>query len=397
MKNFNLSAALLCCSAYKNDPLIRDFCGIFCDNCTQALSSYSSVCEQLLTCELTLSDYIFFLAAGGDNPLINACIKSKKEQLYSAVAADLSILSEIASITAEQLIEYLRERFPETSELVYPSFDCGNTMITTESVISYAERFGSRKFAENKAFSFENGTLVPVLSPDPIRLSDLKNYNVQRKRVIDNTLCFINGKKAQNVLLYGDRGTGKSSTVKALVNEYPVLRVIQIPKREILNIYRVYDLVRDNPLRFILFIDDITFGENDEGYSFLKQVLEGSVVAMPNNCILYATTNRRHILKETVSERSGDELHAADARDENMSLADRFGLYITFSTPAKSEFLDIVHQIACDRGIDLPTDKLDSVAERFALKKCGRSPRTARQFVDMLQSRLELGLDYENL
>lgn len=397
MKNFNLSAALLCCSAYKNDPLIRDFCGIFCDNCTQALSFYSSVCEQLLTCELTLSDYIFFLAAGGDNLLINAYIKSKKEQLYSAVAADISILSEIASITSGQLIDYLRERFPETSELLFPSFDCGNTMITTESVISYAERFGSRKFAENKAFSFENGTLVPVLSPDPIRLSDLKNYNVQRKRIIDNTLCFINGKKAQNTLLYGDRGTGKSSTVKALVNEYPALRVIQIPKREILNIYRVYDLVRDNPLRFILFIDDITFGENDEGYSFLKQVLEGSVVAMPDNCILYATTNRRHILKETVSERSGDEMHAADARDENMSLADRFGLYITFSTPAKSEFLDIVHQIADDRGIDISTEKLDSAAERFALKKCGRSPRTARQFVDMLQSRLELGLEYENL
>lgn len=397
MKNFDLSAALLCCSAYKNDPLIHDFCGIFCDNCAEVLRSYSSICERLLSCELTLSDYIFFLAAGGDNPLINAYIKSKTERLYSAVTNDLSILSEIASTSSQQLVEYIKERFPETSELRFPLFEIGDTMITTESVISYAERFGNRKFAENKAFSFENGVLVPVLKPDTIRLSDLKNYNVQRKKIIDNTLCFINGKKAQNALLYGDRGTGKSSTVKALVNEYPSLRVIQIPKREILNIYRIYDLVRDNPLRFILFIDDITFGENDEGYSFLKQVLEGSVSAMPSNCILYATTNRRHILKETVSERSGDEMHAADARDENMSLADRFGLYITFTTPAKSEFLDIVHQIANDRGIDLPVDKLDSAAERFALKKCGRSPRTARQFVDMLQSRLELGLDYENL
>lgn len=397
MDKLDLSAALMCCSAYKNDPLIHDFCGIFCDNCEGALRSYSAVCERLLSENLTLSDYIFFLAAGGGNPLINAYISSKSDILYKSVSSDIAVLAEIASKTPQELSGFICERFPEASELHFPEFETGKTAITTESVISYAERFGSRKFAENKAFSFENGELIPVRKPDPIRLSDLKNYRVQREKIIDNTLCFLNGKKAHNALLYGDRGTGKSSTVKALVNQYPTLRIIQIPKREILNIYRIYGLVQDNPLKFILFIDDITFGENDEGYSFLKQVLEGSVVAMPDNCILYATTNRRHILKETVSERSGDEMHAADARDENMSLADRFGLYITFSTPAKSEFLDIVHQIAADRDIELPEDKLDTAAERFALKKCGRSPRTARQFIDMLQSRLELGLDYENL
>ena len=141
----------------------------------------------------------------------------------------------------------------------------------------------------------------------------------------------------------------------------------------------------------------ITFSDNDEDYSFFKQVLEGSVVPMPENCIIYATTNRRHVIKETFSERSGDELHAADARDENMSLADRFGLYITFLSPDKKEFSEIVYQLAEDAGIHIDRAKLDMLAERYALKKCGRSPRTAKQFVDILKSRIELDMDIEKI
>ena len=264
-------------------------------------------------------------------------------------------------------------------------------------MLAYAERYGSSVYAEHKAFMFENGKLIPSASFDSIRLSDLKNYNFQLGRLIDNTVCFLNGSKAQNALLYGDRGTGKSSTIKAVANEYDELRIIQIAKASITQIYSLYDIIRSNPLKFILFIDDITFSENDEGYSFLKQVLEGSVVAVPENCIIYATTNRRHIIKETASERSGDELHAADARDENMSLADRFGLYITFISPNKNEYLDIVQQLAADRKINISEEKLCMLAERFALKKGGRSPRAAKQFVDILQSRTELKMELENL
>lgn len=397
MENLSASISLLCCGKYREDRVVRAFCEIYGDDCERALRGYASVCETLLSRGETLSDYLFLLAVGAGNPLLRRGSPDYSPALKKAVENDLSLLSALASLTAERVTADLRERFSLAEELRFPIYENGKTQITPESVRAYADRFGSPFFEKHRAFFFEGGELKPAAEFDPIRLSDLKNYRLQRRRIIDNTLCFLNGKKAQNVLLYGDRGTGKSSTVKALVNEYPELRIVQIPKGEILGLYRVYEILKELPLKFILFLDDITFNDGDEGYSFLKQVLEGSVIPMPENCLIYATTNRRHILKETNSKRSGDELHAADARDENMSLADRFGLYVTFSSPNKDEYLDIVRQIAADRGLAMEIDELERFAERFALKKCGRSPRTARQFVDFLEARMELKLDYEEI
>lgn len=397
MENLSASIALLCCEKYREDRIVRAFCEICGDDCGRALRGYASICEALLSNGETLDDYLFLLAVSAENPLLRLGASDRSSALKKAVENDLSVLSSLASLTAERVMAYLRERFSLSEELRFPAYENGKTKITPESVWAYVDRFGSPIFKKHRAFFFEHGELKPAMKFDPIRLSALKNYRLQRRRIIDNTLCFLNGKKAQNVLLYGDRGTGKSSTVKALVNEYPELRIVQIPKGEILGLYRVYELLKELPLKFILFLDDITFSDGDEGYSFLKQVLEGSVIPMPENCLIYATTNRRHILKETNSERSGDELHAADARDENMSLADRFGLYITFSSPNKDEYLDIVRQIAEDRGLTIEIDELERFAERFALKKCGRSPRTARQFIDFLEARMELKLDYDEI
>ena len=397
MKFSRLSLELICCEEYRNDPVIKAFYDIFSDDCETAVKGYSAVCRVLFSENITLSDYIFLMTTGCNNPILRNYLASRSSTLLGAVKNDMSVLSAVALTEAAEVISELKSRFGELSALEFAEYEAGNTHIGTEAVISFCERFGTALFAYNKAFVFENGALEPSAGFDSVRLSDLKNYNSQRSRLIDNTLCFLNGAKAQNALLYGDRGTGKSSTVKALVNEYPELRIIQLPKSAICDIYKVYDIVKDNPLKFILFIDDITFSENDAGYSFLKQVLEGSVVSVPENCIIYATTNRRHIIKETESERTGDEMHAADARDENMSLADRFGLYITFLSPNKGEYQDIVSQIAADRKLDIAEDRLLSLAERFALKKCGRSPRTAKQFVDMLEARLELDLGLDNL
>lgn len=382
---------------YRNDLLVKCFGEIFSDDCSAAVNSYVTICRVLFTENKTLSDYIFFLLTRCDNPIMQNYLITRDKTLFNAINSDISILSEIAATDAEEIIAYIRQKFSLGDEFNPVRYDKGDTVISTEAIISFSERFGNAVFAYNKAFVYENGELKPTLKADDIRLSDLKNYNTQRKKVIDNTICFINGAKAQNALLYGDRGTGKSSTVKAVVNEYPELRIIQVSKNSLSDIYRIYDIVKNNPLKFVIFIDDITFGEDEAGYSILKQVLEGSVMALPENCIIYATTNRRHIIKETYSERTGDEMHAADARDENMSLADRFGLYITFTSPDKNEYIDIVKQICADRNINIPPERLVMLAERFALKKCGRSPRTARQFTDMLQSRLELGLDTDEM
>ena len=238
-------------------------------------------------------------------------------------------------------------------------------------------------------FTFD-GELHPIDSPDKIKLSDLKNYEEQRKQVVDNTVCFLSGKPAQNVLLYGDRGTGKSSTVKAILNESKYLRMVEVLKSNIELIPQLFRKLKDIPLHFIVLIDDLSFSENDDRFGILKGVLEGSLAAKPENILIYATTNRRKIIRETIADR---EVSGADAIDESMSLSDRFGLFVTFMKPDKRVYLDIVQKLAEDKRLDISEEKLFAAAERFALKRGGRSPRTARQFVDWLDGRLALGLD----
>ncbi|MDE6727882.1 MAG: ATP-binding protein, partial [Oscillospiraceae bacterium] len=186
-------------------------------------------------------------------------------------------------------------------------------------------------------------------------------------------------KPAQNVLLYGDRGTGKSSTVKAILNESKYLRMVEVSKNDIDVLPKLFNKLKDIPLHFIVMIDDLSFAENDDRFGILKAALEGSLSAKPDNILIYATTNRRKIIRETAADR---EISGADAIDESMSLSDRFGLFVTFTKPDKRVYLDIVKQLAEDKGLDIREEELFEAAERFALKRGGRSPRTAKQFID---------------
>lgn len=261
---------------------------------------------------------------------------------------------------------------------------------------------GSGIFAQYNALIWENNSgsalLRGIQNPDPISLSDLVEYKLERSEVINNTIKFLNNLPSNNVLLYGDRGTGKSSTVKAILNEYHKsgLRVIEVPKKLLIDFPEIIKKLKGKRQKFIIFVDDLAFEDNEENYTSLKAALEGGLESKPENVVIYATSNRRHIIKEKFSDRVGlqsdnrdDEIRAADSIQEKLSLADRFGITVVFSSPDKQLYLDIVEGIAVKRGLKLDREYLHKEAMKWELWYNGRSPRTARQFVDWLEGEAE--------
>lgn len=249
------------------------------------------------------------------------------------------------------------------------------------------DRFGYGIFATSKMFKVENGEIVPVSSADKVSVDSFVGYENERKQVFDNTKALVEGRPAANVLLFGDAGTGKSSTVKACANYYyeKGVRLIEIRKDQLFSLSYIMGRIADNPLKFIIFIDDLSFNKNDDCFSMLKAALEGSASAKASNAVIYATSNRRHIVKENFSDRAvSDDVHHNDTVQELMSLSDRFGLTVYFERPNKSLYLDIVHILADKNGIKTDKAELDIKAEAFALQKGSRSPRAAEQFINSL-------------
>ena len=252
--------------------------------------------------------------------------------------------------------------------------------------IDNIERYGYGIYAKYYMFIVKDSRIVPVKYPDEVKLSQLIGYEKQRQLVIDNTLALINGKPASNVLLSGDAGTGKSSSVKAIANEFrdKGLRIIEIRKDQLREIPEIIDGLSKNPLKFILFIDDLSFAKDDDNFGALKAILEGSVSARANNIVIYATSNRRHLVKESFADRDGDDVHRNDTVQELISLSERFGLRITFSKPNKYEYLEIVKGLAKLNSLDMSEEELEKEAERFAVGRSGRSARAAKQFIDKM-------------
>lgn len=251
-------------------------------------------------------------------------------------------------------------------------------------------KYGYGIYAKKRMFYVdEQGGIVPVHNPDKTELSHLIDYERERKLIVDNTKALLEDKPAANILLTGDAGTGKSSTVKAVANALwdEGLRIVEVRKDQLRSIPKILDELSGNPLKFVLFIDDLSFLKDDDNFNALKAVLEGSVTAKSSNVVIYATSNRRHIIKEKFSDRDGDDVHRNDTMQELVSLSDRFGIHVTFSKPNKETFLHIVHHLAEENGIHMPKDELELLAERFALERGGRSARLARQFIDSLLSR----------
>lgn len=265
-----------------------------------------------------------------------------------------------------------------------------------EEIINFHKVNGTGRSTAYRAFvweRFENeeeGHLREVAEPDPITLKELVGYEFQKKDIIRNTEQFLKGIPANNLLLYGSRGTGKSSTVKAILNEYynQGLRLIEVDKEQLGDFTRIIRLLKNKKQKFIIFVDDLVFAENEQSYSALKTILEGRVENRPDNIIIYATTNRRHLVKEKFSDR--DDVHSKDTKEEQLSLADRFGMTISFYAPNQNEFLDIVDGIVEYKGIEVDRDYLHSEALKWEKWNNGRSPRSARQFINWLEGELAM-------
>lgn len=338
----------------------------------------------------------------GDDNVFSAALSSGQkvpERLAQAALRDLDVLWQVAGLSPIQAAALIAdchevaETLPQWGNLPAAAPMDKRWGKNLEALESYHAVHGCGRFSKHIAFLWRDGQLLPVEHPDPIRLHNLKGYEYQRQIAVDNTRAFLNGFEANNMLLYGDRGTGKSSTVKALLNEYAGegLRMIEMPKEFLRQLPDLTGYLAGLPMKFIVFIDDLSFSAGDDNFAALKAVLEGGLASRPENVIIYATSNRRHLLRETFGDRQGDEVHHADTVQESVSLSDRFGISLTFLMPDKQRFMEIVEQIASDRGLQVDKDTLLAAAERWALERGGRSPRYARQFIADAEARLSRG------
>ncbi len=264
-------------------------------------------------------------------------------------------------------------------------------------VTGFYKDYGVGMFGLNKAFRIEEnpaGGVIfrPINNMDQVMLDDLVGYEIQKKKLVDNTEAFVQGRKANNCLLFGDSGTGKSTSIKAIVNQYydQGLRMIEIYKHQFKDLSRVIADIKNRNYRFIIYMDDLSFEEFEIEYKFLKAVIEGGVETKPENILIYATSNRRHLIKESWNDRNDmeheNDRHHSDTVEEKLSLVNRFGVTINYSKPTQKEYFDIVLNLARKQGITMSDDDLRTEANKWELSHGGISGRTAQQFVNYLAS-----------
>ncbi len=391
MELVNLSMRLRALTVFRDllsDPVIEALCSYL--DCMEnawpqsTISGYAELVSRLYQTDGgDLGRHIRRVVMEHENVYIRAVGRGETPPDYMtrSVALELETLQEAASLTPDRL----RAGLDGVGYL--PDFGISPGDLAESYFRRTAEigRYGYGVYAGHHMFCLDDaGRITAVGHPDPVRLEDLVGYERERGLVLDNLRALLAGRTAANMLLTGDAGTGKSSTVKAAANALrdEGLRLVEVRRDQLRRIPALLDELSGNPLKFILFIDDLSFRRDDDSFGALKAVLEGSVSARSGNVILCATSNRRHIVREKFSDREGDDVHRNDAMQETVSLSDRFGLHITFQKPGKGEYLAIVRALARRWGVECPD--LDAAAERFALERGGRSPRAAKQFVERL-------------
>lgn len=367
--------------------------------------------KEAIVDEMLISNNLFF----------NKIEENFPNVIEESLKNELKILQEIVNISSSNIKKMMKEVFIDKDEnkiidmligwnLDTYKYSAKNSMsyeiikekiinsdnweACAKDVLEFHKKNGTGRSTAYYAFvweRFENekeGRLREIIEPDPISIKELIGYESQKQEIMNNTEHFLKGAPANNLLLYGSRGTGKSSTVKAILNEYynEGLRLIEVDKEQLSDFTRIIRLLKNKKQKFIIFVDDLVFSENEASYSALKTILEGRIENRPSNILIYATTNRRHLIKEKFSDR--DEVNGKDTQEEQLSLADRFGITISFFAPNQKEFLEIVDGIVENRKLKVDADYLHREALKWEKWNNGRSPRSARQFVDWLEGEL---------
>lgn len=328
-----------------------------------------------ITCRLVFEDENVYIKSRAHKLPISKSIRE-------AVRRELKAFERFASLTPQDFMDDMELDYvsPFTSKKI-------DLVRRYEKRISGIERYGYGIFSSYCMFRLsDDKEIEPIVSADKTAMTKFIGYESERAMVVANTEAFIQGRPAANTLLCGDAGTGKSSTVKAVANQFfdKGIRLIELRKDQLCYLPYVMGKVSENPLKFIIFIDDLSFNQNDDNFSMLKAALEGSASAKAENSVIYATSNRRHIIKETFGDRVGDDVHRNDTLQENLSLSERFGLIVLFQKPDKRLYLEIVHELAKRNGIKMDMAELDVKAEAFALRRGNRSARCAEQFIESL-------------
>ena len=309
-------------------------------------------------------------------------------ELEGAARRDVDALLLLARLGAEEIRVALKPILTEEYVSVLdnlPAWETG-APFTFEELSAFYRENGAGLYAKYRAFLWEEGQLVPVADPDCPHPVELLGYDQQRKQVLDNTRLLVEGKPSNNVLLFGDGGTGKSATVKSMLYLPGMenLRLIEIQKENLVGMPRLIRSLAGRRQSFILFIDDLAFDQDDKTYSSLKTILEGGLEKRPLNVAIYATSNRRHLVRQTFSDRAGDEVDASETIQEKTSLAERFGLRIPYLALNKAEFLDLVEKMAALYGVTMDRETLRTGAGRWEMRHPGRTPRTAKQYIASL-------------
>ncbi len=366
--------------------LFGGYCFLSEEDAYAQMDSYAGFVAEIYRHGGNLTELVQKLVFTDENVYVKAAAKREtvKPHILASAERELKIFAEFASLTPKDFAEDMGVDLKEL-----PGFDSFNADmdILYRERLQNIDKYGYGIFSYNVMFRFtDERNIEAIASADKTQLSQFIGYEEERGKVVENTKAFVEGRPAANVLLCGDAGAGKSSTVKAVANAFfhEGVRLIELRKDQLRYLPEVMGKINGNPLKFIIFIDDLSFNQNDDNFSMLKAALEGSASAMADNAVIYATSNRRHIIKESFADREGDDVHRNDTLQETLSLSERFGLTVLFSKPNKQLYLEIVKELAKRFQIKMDEKTLEVQAEAFALRKGNRSARCAEQFINSL-------------